>query len=387
MYQTSCRYFSGYKPCSKSQSCDEACAHRDIVQTRVLLVHLGALGAVVRSTALLKSIKRKYHASHITWITDAPAHHLLKNNSLIDRVLTTSTEDLLSLQALHFDVALVIDKSLKASGVVKSTMADQIFGFCADERTGAILPVTESARELWEIGLNNQKKFFENKKTEIQLMSEALELSSWNRDEYFVPLSSEEKALSIERRGRWQMAAAQPVIGLNTGCSSVIPYKKWTVDYHRQVIAQLSVWGFKNIVLLGGPEDQERNKQIAQGLPVIFSPTNLGLRDGLVSVDACDVVISGDSLGMHMAIARKKYVIAWFGPTCAHEIELYDRGEALVVDMECSPCWKRDCQKQSMCYDQISLQKIELALQRGVQYWIKNHPSSSIKPPFLETSY
>ena len=74
-----CRHFNGYKPCGKHELCDNLCPSMDIPVARILIVHLEALGAVVRSTSLLAAIKRQYPSSHITWVTQAPAHHLLKN--------------------------------------------------------------------------------------------------------------------------------------------------------------------------------------------------------------------------------------------------------------------------------------------------------------------
>ncbi|MEN0060100.1 MAG: glycosyltransferase family 9 protein, partial [Bdellovibrio sp.] len=243
MAVTNCRHFSGYKPCTKNSSCHDLCAHRDVPTTSILIIHLGALGAVVRSTSLLKAIKRKYPGSMLTWVTDAPAHHLLRGHPALDRVLTTSESDLLQLGVLQFDVAFVIDKSLKAAGVLTRTQADQVFGFIADPRQGAILPATPAAQELWELGLNNQKKFFENKKPETQLMIEAFELGPYLRDDYWLPLTSAEQESARQRRGEWLATATKEmqdkknwIIGLNTGCSTVIPYKKLSVSFHRLLI-------------------------------------------------------------------------------------------------------------------------------------------------------
>ena len=323
------------------------------------MIHLGALGAVVRSTSLLKAVKRKYPGAMLTWVTDAPAHHLLKNHPGIDRVLTTSEADLLQLGALEFDVALVIDKSLKAMGVLKKTQAEQVFGFTVNARNGAIVPATSAANELWNLGLDNNQKFFVNQKPETQLMIEALELGPFKRDEYWLPLASDEQESVEKRRVRWLGEEKNFVIGLNTGCSNVISYKKLTIEYHRLLIQRLAQnYPTAQIVLLGGPEDTERNRRIAYGLPVLQTPTESGLRDGLVSVAACDIVVTGDSLGMHMAISQHKQVVAWFGPTCAHEIDLYDRGMSILTKSPCSPCWKRACEKSIMCYDQVSLEEI-----------------------------
>jgi heptosyltransferase II len=362
MAEIDCRYFNGYKPCGLNPRCDSTCPKKSLVGQRVLLVHLGAMGAVVRSTALLTAIKRKYAEAHITWVTSAPTYQILKNHPLIDRLLTTRPEDLLALKSLKFDVALCIDKSLEAAGVIKSTAVDKLFGFCVDERTGAILPATAAAEELWQIGLSNQIKFFENTKPETELVASALELP-YMRDDYNLPLTTAEKSEALKRRSQW--SAAQPLVGINTGCSGVIAYKKLTVEAHRRLIPKLQALGVR-VALLGGPEDHLRNQQIAYGLDVTMTPANSGLRDGLVSIAACDVVVTGDSLGMHMAISQKKWVVAWFGPTCAHEIDLFDRGEKILTSAPCSPCWRRSCQREPMCYDLVDLDAMVAAVQKGL---------------------
>jgi heptosyltransferase-2 len=383
MVQTNCRHFNGYKPCGRSEDCSSRCPHRDLIENSILIVHLGALGAVVRSTSLLELIQRKFPHSQITWVTDRPADQILRNHPLIDRVLTTSQEDLLQLAALHFNAAFVIDKSLKAAGVLQSTRAERIFGFRVDSRTGAVMPATSAAVELWSLGLSNQKKFFENKKSEVQLMCEAFELPwKMRMPEYNLPLFSTERQLADKRRTEWRLREDQPIIGINTGCSSVIPAKKLTVKYQREMIHKLLQNGYENLVLLGGPEDSHRNREIGEGLPIFQSPTELGLRDGLVSAAACDLVITGDSLGMHMAISQRKFVIAWFGPTCSHEIELYGRGIALHAHVECAPCWKRSCDKSEMCYDQVSLAEILEAVQKGHQSWQERSEFLLSKPLF-----
>jgi len=366
MPMTECRHFNGYKPCGKSEICDSLCPHLNVPTVRILLIHLEALGAVTRSTALLPAIRRKHPGAHVTWVTQKPADQILANHPMIDRVLTTTADDLLQLSALEFDIAYVIDKGLKAAGVLKMTKADLVFGFTVDSHTGAVLPATDAARELWEIGLSNKKKFFENRKPETRLAHEALELGPWLRDDYHVRLTTAERAEAERRRAEWAQGAPF-VVGLNTGCSGVIQYKKLTIEAQREIAQRLIALGGFRVVLLGGKEDSDRNERIGQGLDVVQTPTQGGLRDGIVSVAACDIVVTGDSLGLHLAIALKKWAVAWFGPTCAHEIDLYDRGVSLVTSASCSPCWKRSCDKNPMCYDLVSIDEIVQGVQAGAR--------------------
>lgn len=365
MAMTNCRHFLGTKPCqeqlNRDLSCDSACISYDAVRTQILIVHLGALGAVIRSTSLLLGIKRKFPGSKITWMTDRPGDVLLRGHPLIDQVYVTTVEDLLSLSSQSFDIAFVIDKSLKAAGILKWTRVDQIYGFSSDPVFGGIVPATPAAEELWQIGLSNKLKFYGNKKPETQLLAEAMEIS-YVRDEYHLPLSTREKKLRDERKLSW--GQGKVILGINTGCSGSLPNKKFSVQFHREMLTELRKEFDFSIVLLGGPEDELRHQQIAFGLDVIQSPTLHNLRDGLVSVAACDVIITGDSLGLHMGISQKIWMIPWFGPTCSHEIDLFGRGEALISPAPCGPCWKPQCSQTVMCYDQVSLVSISEALRR-----------------------
>ncbi len=379
MAEIHCRYFNGYKPCGKNETCERsACASYSSVGQRVLIVHLGALGAVLRSTSLIAAIRRKHPRAHITWATMAPAQHLIAG---VDRKVIAP---FLELRALQFDVAYVVDKSLEAAGILAMTKAREVRGFTAHPYSGAIIPANPEARELWEIGLSNKKKFFENQKSEQQLVHEALDLGEYAREEYVVELGESERLLADSRRRQWS-PEGHPVIGVNTGCSGTIQAKKLSVQGTRELITRIlhdTRFAGSSIVLLGGPEDTERNEQIAKNLPVISSPTHKGLRDGLASVEACDVIFSGDSLGMHMGIGLKKWVVAWFGPTCAQEIDLYGRGVKIMTAARCSPCWKRVCGEPVMCYDQVDFTHVLNALYEGIEW----HTSSS-KPHSPGTSF
>ena len=381
MPETHCRHFSGYKPCSKSTSCDAKCAFRSIPRQRILIVSLEALGAVLRSTVLLEPIHKKYPHSHITWITESSAAPLLQHNPLIDRLIIADSNGSLALEALEFDIAFVVDKSLKATALAKKANAHEIFGFRADPRSGSILPATPAANELWELGLSDHKKFFENEKAETQLLIEALELGPYVRNPYVLSLTAEEQHSITLRRRTWQRQDRKIILGINTGASPTIPYKRLTADFQREIVRDLQSFENLQVVLLGGKAETTLNREIALGFPnVILSPLDHGLRDGILSVAACDLVFSGDSLGMHLGIALNKWVIAWFGPTCAQEIDLYERGRKLFTQASCSPCWKRVCQKNPMCYDQVSRQQIVAAIQEGIEC-----QTSSSKQPISET--
>lgn len=365
-YQKDCRWFNGYKPCKYKRSCTD-CPHHSKVTQHIAIVSLDAMGAVIRATCLLPPIKRKYPDAHITWITYPQCTALLKNNPMIDRAISFNAHSVPLLSRLRFDLLFAVDKSLEAGGLSESIQAHEKFGFGLSE-TGVIEPFNPGAAYQYDVGLNDDLKFFKNQKPETQQITESMNLD-WKRDPYILQLTQEE--LDQSAKIRQSMLNASPdsnssrsgIIGYNTGCSLLFPNKKLTVETS---IEQIKLWRKTfpgcSIALLGGPEDtfrQEKMKEaFADDPQVINTPTREGLRQGLVWMNAVDLVFSGCSLGMHMAIALKKKVIAWFGVSCLQEIDLYDRGIRIQSDVTCSPCWKKQCDQKIMCYDRVNPDRI-----------------------------
>ena len=372
-----CRNFTGYKPCFPGENCLERCADPRPYGVKVLIVNLEAMGNVLVTTTLLPAIKRKYPRSTVCWITLANAARLLDGNPLVDRVYLWEPESWLKLQAMEFDVVMNVDKSVHACAFTMSLSAKKKLGYGLN-KNGVIVPLSKEAEYNYRLGLDDELKFRVNRTTNGQLLTEAMGLK-YRRDEYILTLSQEEleychgygrESGILEPTG----LRRQLVVGFNTGCSLLYPNKKMTVDQHVVLIGELSKISGVKLVLLGGPEDTERNAEIARqtARKVISTPTTEGLRKGLCYINICDTVITGDSFGMHAAIALKKHIIVWFGVSCPQEIDLYDRGVKLVPEgLECSPCWKRQCPYDLECVHMIDLDGIasavrSLALAPGV---------------------
>lgn len=352
-----CRRFTGYSPCEPDKKCWE-CKGEYPFGTRILIINLDAMGDVMMTTAQLKSIRKKYPVNHITWLTLANAAKILENNPYIDEVVTWNDESRLILSEMHFDVAMNADKNRNSSAFMMKVKAHQKLGFGLNGN-GAIIPLNEGAEHNYRIGLDDEYKFRINEKTGQEILAETFDLE-YERHEYEFHLSDEEKAFCEEYRKKYRITDDDIVIGFNTGCSEKWPQKKMTLEQHIQLIDRIhkDIPGAK-ILLLGGKQDTERNQQIEKQTrcKVINTPTTMGLRKGFCFIDLADIVVTGDTFGMHAAIALKKYVIVWFGMSCAQEIDIYDRGAKIISNVHCSPCWDETC-SNFICIQFLNLKEI-----------------------------
>ncbi len=357
-YAADCRHFSGYKPCRFKRLC-AGCPHYSPQGTRVLLVNLDAMGDVVRTTALLPALKRAYPESHVTWVTLKNAAPILANNPHVDEVLLYGPETVLELEPRRFEVVLNVDKSRRSAALAQRVTADDRRGFGANP-WGAIVPLTAQADYQYWTGLDDELKFRGNEKSEQQMLAETMGLE-FRRDPYVLELSDAERAFVEDRRRAWGLDGASPVVGLNTGCSELFPYKKLPVEFQARVAEELAARhpGVR-LLLLGGPEDVARNRAIAAQcrVPLLETPCDEGLRRGIQYLELAEVVVTGDSLGMHLAIGRRKRVVAWFGLTCPQEIDLFERGEAVLARVECGPCWQRACDQPVKCFERVDLEEL-----------------------------
>jgi len=362
-----CKKFSGYKPCYSYKNCLENGCQDDTPENRmgvkILFISLEALGAVLDNTAVLPAIKRKYPESTIYWLTMESAQKILHNNKLIDRVFVWTDEHRMILRNIEFDYVMNSDKADYACAFTNEVKAKKKLGFVLNE-DGKIVPANKGAIYSYILGVDDQLKFRDNKRSGLEILHEAFDLE-YKMDEYSFELDAEEKSFVENYKKEINYDSSKTYVGFNTGCSTLFPNKKMTIEQHVKLINELAKDDDKVIVLLGGREDTERNEQIIESIDkeirykVISTPTTMGLRRGACFMDISDIVISGDSFGMHMAIALRKYVIAWFGLSCAAEIELYNRGKKLLAEgLECSPCWKRVCPFDLECIKMIDLGKI-----------------------------
>jgi len=356
-WRLDCRYFLGDRPCKFKRTCP-GCDQYSPMGRRILIVKLAAIGDALRTTPLLFGLKRAYPQSHITWIVDKEAFPLLRNIALIDRLLPFDYASLLPLEQETFDLIIGLEKEPRGAALVSKFKGREKKGFGLGPE-GNIFPLQKNGEYAYLLGLDDELKFFRNKKTYPELIFEVAGLD-YRQDEYLLDLSPEDLAFAAAFAKRKGLKQGERVVGLNTGAGDVFANKAWTVKGYLQLIQRLKKETRLRLLLLGGPRERERNSQIlrrAKGGAIDSGCENtLGQFAALVNL--CDVIVTGDTITLHIAIALKKKVVALFGPTCAQEIELYGRGGKIVSSLACAPCYRRRCRVSPSCMEAIEAEEV-----------------------------
>jgi heptosyltransferase-2 len=122
------------------------------------------------------------------------------------------------------------------------------------------------------------------------------------------------------------------------------PAKRWPAEHFMALARRLLDDGYA-VWLLGSPNDQAAAMPIASaiaGVRDLSGRTDLGTAIDLLSL--ASIVISNDSGLMHAAAAVSRPLVALFGSSSpAYTPPLSPLAHVAKIDIECSPCFQREC--------------------------------------------
>jgi len=291
-----------------------------------------SLGDIFRVTPLLEVYKKR--GDHVTWLTDKYAFPLLEGNSSINELLHLDFPTSIHLQDRAFDTIVNLEKNKEVCGLVKRLDAWRKLGFRVDVETGDVRAY-DRANEALTVSSNQDIKKTNNKTFQELLFTIAGEV--WQGENYSLGYSPKSEEVFD--------------VGLNTTVGKKWPNKAWESGKWDDLEKRLISEGF-NVTR------QDRQD------PMIFKSINTYID----WINQSKTIVTGDTFGMHVAIALGKNVLGLFGPTPSAEVHFYDRGEAILPEPlpECLPCFRNECDYfKGPC---INLIDVDRVYQKTIEY-------------------
>ena len=317
---------------------------------KILIIKLGAIGDVLRTTSALIGLKEKYPYSEIYWVTEKESADLLKNNQHINKIFIFNHNTKNELKNIFFEKIICLDDEYKAAELASSLKQKEITGAYLDKDKK--ITYTLSSAEWFDMGLVSRfgkekadelKKL--NKKTYQEIIYKILGLN-YKEQEPILILSKKRLDYSEKFANKNSIKKEDLVIGVNTGAGGRWEDKKLSIEKTAELIDKLST-EIKNskIILFGGNEEKERNKKIKEmvGTKVIDAGCENTLMEFASLINLCNVLVTSDSLALHIGTALKKRIVVFFYPTASQEIELYGRGIKIIWE------GKSNCSYQPKC--------------------------------------
>ena len=297
----------------------------------ILVLKFGAIGDVIRTTSILPGLKSKYKNCKIGWVTKKDSFGVLKNNSLIERVFLIDDNTKNKLINKKYDLVISLDDDYRACELASKVGSGKLVGAYLKNKKTAY--TTDSA--LWfDMGLISKfgkQKADElkakNKQTYQEIMYGILGLR-YKKQEPILNLTKKELSFGKKFAKNNGIKKNDLVVGINTGAGGRWDDKKLSIGKTTELIGRLNKIKRVKMLLFGGPEEKERNKKIKQIIKenIIDAGCGNSLMEFASLVDVCKILITSDSLALHIGTALKKKIVAFFYPTSTSEIELYNRG-------------------------------------------------------------
>jgi heptosyltransferase-2 len=281
-----------------------------------------SLGDVLRTTVILYPFRN----DQVTWLVDQAAYPLLEGNPYINRILIFDLASVLQLQKERYDTVINLEKVPGVCALADSVRAWRRYGFRFDEVKGE---AEAYDRCEYIFSMCNDAELKKAHKGSWQQMLLEVVGAKWEGQEYIL--------------GYQPKTAETYDVGLNWAVGSKWPNKAWPQE---------------NWATLKKLMDGQYTYSMQQGLE--------NLNTYMDWINSCRLLVTNDSLGLHIALALRKKVVVLYGPTNPHETYFYDRGEILYpdVDYPCIPCLAPTCTQPRLCMEFIEPAAVKQRIDR-----------------------
>lgn len=353
IYKANCRHFKGHIPCKPHKEsgyhCDD-CPVFEPVSKRILIIKLGAIGDVIRTTPLVVKFRNDFPSCKITWLTWTPD---ILPGSQIDEILKWDHNSLMYVQNSSWDIAINLDKEKEAGALLKIVDAKEKYGFVLKENE--IQPINELAVHKFLTGMFDDV----SKSNTRSYLQEIFEICGYeHQGEPYLMDTHNDKGYS------WKLPKDKKIIGMNTGCGGRWTTRLWSIDKWVELVALVKQQHpDAEVLLLGGEAEDARNKEIQKR----SGATYLGyfsLNEFINLVNQCHLVVTQVTMGMHITLALGKKIVLMNNIFNPHEFDLFGKGEIVAPDKACKCFYRGSCVDGISCMENLSAAKIAAAIQR-----------------------
>lgn len=334
---------------------------------KILIIKLSAIGDVVQTLPALEAIKKNNPDSEITWVVEEAAAGILEGHPLIDRVLISRRKAWLDLLKKPFTFGQGMRGIIGFVRDLRSTRYDIAIDFQGLLKSGIVIGLSRAARK---IGFDRTREFsylFLNERLpaydiEKHALERYLDVARYlgvkdPSAACSLPIKGEIKKVR-ERIGSLippdrRLVVINPVARWKT---KLWPEKKFTELADRLIAEKHAM-----VIFTGSQADRIVNERIIAAMngKAANWAGETTLKELAALASLCDLFITTDTGPMHLAAAAGAKVLALFGPTAPWRTGPYGRSNRAVrTGIACSPCFQRDCDRNVVCMEGISVDEV-----------------------------
>lgn len=320
---------------------------------RILIIRLSSIGDVLHATPVAKALKESYPTCHITWIVSTMSASLLLNNPYIDKVYVWSREEFdqavkkrqlgtirklwhqlkLFYQKNQFDIVLDVHGLFLSGMIAAYSKAPRRIGMANTRELNRFFMTEQAPPTASRHVINRYLSVLAPLHIHTNDVQMTLNLNAEQHkfaDDFMKNhrIDSEEKLLLINFKTTW------------TG-------KNWGNENFARLIDLLAP--DIQILLCGSKQDKEDANKIISlcHKPIFDAAGKTSLLELAALIHRADLVLTGDTGTLHMAIALQTPTISLWGASTPEQYGPIDQTNHIVIRSthSCLACHKTKCAK------------------------------------------
>lgn len=308
------------------------------IPNKTLVIRLSSIGDIVLTTPFLRSFKKQFPHCRVDYVVKKEFADLLRYNPYIDHLYEFNSDSgfaglrrfVSELRQQQYDLIVDLHNSLRSKYIRRRVRAKKVRRISKREIQRFLL--IKFKMNVYRNTVHVVDRYIETVEDfGVRNDNDGLELII--PEHYHSHVAEQFEPLKQERRF---LVAICPAAKHYT--------KRWLKEYYVKLSEMLIDTCGVYIVILGGPEDKAYCEDIRRLIGVEHAVNVAGelkLLQSAAVLDQCDVVVTNDTGMMHIAAARKRKIVAIFGPT-VRELGFFPYGtENIVVEhdnLSCRPC-------------------------------------------------
>ncbi len=326
-----------------------------LLEKRVLVVRLSALGDVVRTVPAVCALARGMPGVEITWVTQGtPAAMLASQPFLSDvvvypRSLWGMRDFVKQLRRKRYEIVLDFHGVAKSALVVLLARAERKVGF---GKGGS----KEMSRFFYdeEVPYPCKMSRYERNMMLVKYLGVSGECSP--------PFLEIPPEVRMNVSGFLEGVAAEDLVAVHPGTSERAAFKRWMPDRYARLLDELhEMKGTIGMLLWGSASEKEMVERISSfaSSPVVLAPPTPTPLHVAALLEGARLYVGPDSAAAHLATLMGTPVVVVMGPTDPVENEPGPYSPHAVVrkDVGCNPCRNRRCSKP-VCMEAVEVEDV-----------------------------
>lgn len=310
------------------------------------------LGDAVMTTPAVSALRGAYPRVRIVVLAKPLVAELFRHHPDVDEVMVYERpgrhESAIGrlrmageLRRRRFDAALLLQNAFDAALLAFLARIPERAGYATD---GRWMLLTHPVRVTPDILAQHEVEYY------LRLL-ERLGIPRPVSPSLRVAVTDDERAAVGTRLERLGIERGKPILAINPG-ATFGSAKRWYPDRFAAVADALSgEWGAA-VVLLGSTAEAPLAGEIeaAMGRPPVNLAGKTTVREMMALLSVSSFLVTNDSGPMHIGAALGVPLVAIFGPTNWRRTSPWTtRARIVRVDVDCSPCMLRECNRGHEC--------------------------------------